>query len=96
MGSVSAASMRADLADEAALEWHLQYNHYPPIPLRMVAVAQEAIAAVASSCPDTPCTDMVQLPEDCTFRGENEAPAWEVMEAMHLWDFIDTEDAEEL
>lgn len=87
MGSLSAASMRAELSDRALLEWHLQYNHYPPIPLIMIDVAAAAIAIVRDD-PYSYVNSDLPLPEGVSFRGRTTAPVSEVMDHMHLWDFV--------
>lgn len=90
MGSASVAPLRAVLAERAAIEWHLQYNHYPPIPVQMTDVALEALSVVR---PDPyEFEDVrIQLPDGVTWRGQETAPVSAIMENMHLWDFVDAE-----
>jgi len=80
----------ADMADHAnltqALTWHLQSNHFPPVPLAMVPVCEAAIDAVLSGEPDI----FIDLPEETTWRGESEAPAWAIVEGHHLEAFIES------
>lgn len=43
MGRQQAEEMVTLLKEDQALQWHLQYNHYPPIDLAFVPIAQKAI-----------------------------------------------------
>jgi len=97
MGHASAASVRASLAEDVALGWHLQYNHYPPIPECMTPVAQRVLNH-ARSCPafedqtfgwGAPCEHKVRLPEGASYRGKRLAPIVACMDEWHLWDFME-------
>ncbi len=43
MGYSSAVDMRNWLAEDQALRWHLQSNHYPPISEVFLPAAKEAL-----------------------------------------------------
>jgi hypothetical protein len=73
-----------------AIEHHLQYNHYPPLPLSLVPVAEEAIDAVS----DGDFQREIALPKGLNYRGAETTTAIDAVEAMHLDDFIDTDDVE--
>lgn len=77
MGAMQAMEMAGALEREPALRWHLQHNHYPPVPLSMLPVCEAALDADDSD-------DLVELPEGVTYRGETSAPAWAIIEAHHL------------
>ena len=87
MGSLQAIEM-AGLADlETALKWHLQSNHYPPIPRYMVPVAMDAIRSADADDWDAE----IRLPDDVKWRGQNHAPVYAIVEHMHLDAFIGRE-----
>jgi hypothetical protein len=65
---------------EQAIGWHLQGNHYPPVPLSMVPVC---IAAIDAANEDDWERD-IELPEGVLWRGRNSAPASALVEAHHL------------
>jgi hypothetical protein len=65
---------------ETALSWHLQYNHYPPVPVSMVPVCVAAIDAMADDEPDR----AVDLPDGISYRGQTSAPAWAIADQHHL------------
>ena len=74
---------------EQQISWHLQANHYPPIPQVMVSACVEAIDALKNGEPERE----IQMPFDgerdgepfqVTWRGMNTAPAWAIAEHAHL------------
>lgn len=74
---------------DAALHWHLQHNHYPPIPVGMIPVAKAAIEALN----EDDCERDIELPEGVMFRdGSTSVPAWQIAESMHLYPFVDNDD----
>lgn len=80
MGSLQAQEM-AELADlDTALAWHLRSNHYPPIPLTMVAPCKEAIDAYW----EDDLERAIELPEGVFYRGEPIAPARAIIVNHHL------------
>jgi len=85
MGRLSANDMR-EVADgmgvsvHQQLEWHLRYNHYPPVPSFMVEPCIQAIEAVREGDGDRPIT----LPNGVLWRGQDHAPAHAVVEGHHL------------
>jgi hypothetical protein len=91
MGYAAAVSMAGAFAEsgqplEDVLEWHLGHNHYPPIPPFMVPVAMEAIRAVE----DDDGGRAIELPSGITYSGGTWAPAFALVEVMHLEPFIRT------
>ena len=43
MGRLSAIGMLEQGSFDQALEWHLQYNHFPAISLAFIPIAKQAI-----------------------------------------------------
>lgn len=80
MGYLSTIDMIEHEGIERALSWHLQSNHYPPVPSAMVPVCIAAIDAMIEEDPDR----RIDLPEPIQWRHEDSAPAWAIVEAHHL------------
>ena len=74
------AEMDLGLSMEDAIAIHLQGNHYPPVPRSMVQPCMDAIDAYWE---DDLQRD-IELPEPITWRGQNTAPAYAIIEAHHL------------
>lgn len=71
----------SDIGLERAIGYHLQGNHYPPVPLSMVQPCIEAIDAICDGEPNK----MIQLPEGVLYRGgATSAPAYAIAENHHL------------
>ena len=88
MGSLQASEM-ARLTDlDTGLRWHLQSNHYPPVPLSMVTPCKAAIDAYQ----DEDYQREISLPEGIAYRGLPTAPASAIVEQHHLHAFIERED----
>jgi hypothetical protein len=85
MGYVSAFDMAEQTDLTTALTWHLRANCFPPIPLAMLTVAKQAIAKVLSGDRDYE----IPLPDGITWRGEDQAPAWSVIDGLCLAAFVD-------
>jgi len=92
MGRMTAMSIaETDVSLEQQLAWHLQGNHYPPIPNAMVQPCIDAIDAYWEEDYDR----LIQLPIDGVDRngepfqirwrdGSDKAPAWALVEHAHL------------
>jgi hypothetical protein len=76
---------------ERALGWHLEANHYPPVPSEMIPVAVAAIRAAQ----DEEWEADIFLPDGVTYRGRFAAPAFEIVETYHLESFIGLAEDEE-
>lgn len=90
MGTTQAMGMAEAVSDGAtnlstAIEWHLQSNHYPPVPTSMVEPCVAAIMAVA----DDESERMIDMPDGVSYKGHDQAPAWAVAEQHHLAAFVD-------
>ncbi len=85
MGSVTAIGLAdTELDLERQLAYHLQGNHYPPVPLSMVQPCIEAIDAAYDEDYDR----MIEMPQGVSYKGNTHAPAWAVIEQHHLDWFI--------
>lgn len=91
MGRLQAEEMRRFGGDDVALEWHLSHNHYPPVPLSMVAPCKAAIEAFE----DEDYHREIALPTGVSYRGKTTAPASAIVEQHHLNSFIGTIDGED-
>lgn len=80
-----------DVTLEQKLAWHLQCNHYPPVPTSMVQPCIDAIDAYAEWEPER----LIELPEGVLWRDQTSAPAYAIVEAHHLDPFIDDDYSEE-
>lgn len=95
MGLFSAIGMR-EAADELGVSiekqiaWHLRANHYPPVPEIMVAPCLAAIEAW-NERRDT--SETIALPEGVSWRGENFAPAWAIIDSHHLDAWCESDEA---
>ena len=81
MGSVTALGIQDSVLDlETQIAYHLQGNHYPPVPLSMVQPCIEAIDAYY----DNDAMRFIAMPEGVFYKGMSHAPAWAVIEQHHL------------
>lgn len=82
-----------------ALTAHLQSNHFPPIPVQFVPLAEKAIELAADASiryiegveSDHLWDEEVEFPEGCTVNGRTSAPLGAIVADMHLDAFIDAE-----
>lgn len=80
MGINAALDMVELTSMEQGIAWHLQANHFPPVPLSMVAPCMEAIRAYKEEDIDK----MISLPEGVLYKGMTTAPAFAIVEQHHL------------
>lgn len=80
MGLNTALDLEENLSMEAGLAYHLQANHYPPVPVAMVDACIEAIEAYH----EEDYQRLIELPAGISWRGESSAPASAIAEAHHL------------
>jgi hypothetical protein len=81
------------LGFESAILIHLQSNCYPPVPSSMVGPCLEAIRIVQDAqYGDGDASDRVTLPDGVSWRGEEDAPAYAIVEGFHLDSFIQWEE----
>ena len=93
MGSVTAIGLADTTLDlETQLLYHLQGNHYPPVPKEMVQPCIEAIDAYYDEDFDREI-DMPKVNDyQITYKGKNTAPARAIVEQHHLEWFIEPAD----
>ena len=92
MGSVTAIGLaESELDLEKQLAYHLQGNHYPPVPLSMVQPCIDAIDAAYDEDYDRE----IEMPEGVSYKGKTTAPAWAIIEQHHLDWFINPVEDEE-
>ena len=82
--------LETDLPLNEKVSWHLTSNCYPPVPSELHPVAVLAI----NLCSDGKPNESVSLPTGFTFRGQTEAPAYDIVDGLHLDLFIEYEQAE--
>ncbi len=81
MGSVTAIGLADSVLDlETQLAYHLQGNHYPPVPLSMVQPCIDAIDAYY----DNDAMRQIAMPDGVFYKGMSHAPAYAVIEQHHL------------
>jgi hypothetical protein len=80
MGYNTSLDLANELDLEVAIGYHLQGNHYPPVPLSMVEPCIEAIDAFY----DEDYNREIALPEGVSWRGQVTAPASAIIEQHHL------------
>jgi hypothetical protein len=88
MGYNTALDLSNELDIEVAIGYHLQGNHYPPVPLSMVDPCIEAIDAFY----DEDYNREIALPEGISWRGQVTAPASAIIEQQHLEAWLPEED----
>ena len=80
MGYTTAVSLAEDVSLDTGIAYHLQSNHYPPVPVAMVQPCIEAIEAYQEEDFDR----SISLPEGISWRGQTSCPASAIVEAHHL------------
>lgn len=92
MGSMSAESMLEEAGLDKALVWHLQSNHYPPIPTSMIPACLRAIENAKAG----KWNKKIKLPEGVTWKGKKYTVTNALVEHAHLKTFIFTGEPEEI
>jgi hypothetical protein len=80
MGLNTAVDLAENLDLEMAIGYHLQGNHYPPVPLSMVQPCIDAIDAYYDEDYDR----LIDMPQGVSYRGRDKAPASAIIEQHHL------------
>ena len=90
MGSVTALGIQDSVLDlETQIAYHLQGNHYPPVPLSMV---QPCIDAIDAYYEDNKSEKLIKMPEGVSYKGKTHAPAWAIIEQHHLQFWLPEQD----
>lgn len=84
MGNFQAAEMIELAGLHASLRWHLQSNHYPPIPEVFVSPCLQAIDSANAG----DWTAVIELPYGVLWRGQTTCPASALIEWAHLSVFL--------
>jgi hypothetical protein len=69
-----------DISLEQAIGYHLQGNHYPPVPLSMVQPCIDAIDAYH----ENDAMRQIAMPDGVFYKGMSHAPAFAIIEQHHL------------
>jgi len=69
-----------DISLEQAIGYHLQGNHYPPVPLSMVQPCIEALDAYH----ENDAMRQIAMPDGVFYKGMSHAPAFAIIEQHHL------------
>jgi hypothetical protein len=80
MGYTTALDLSAEFDLEQGIAYHLQGNHYPPVPLSMVQPCIDAIDAYYDKSYDR----LIVMPEGVLYKGLGFAPASAIIEQHHL------------
>ena len=73
-----------NLTLEEQITIQLRSNHYPPVPYSMVQPCIEAIYA----CNQGDSDELIELPENVTWKGLTSAPAYAIVESHHLDNWV--------
>jgi len=89
MGRLAIEDMLNYVRKEQALIWHLQGNHYPPIPTSFVPACLQAIKACNELAPDR----RIKLPDGVLYKDNRKtSPAYALVEFAHLEAFLEDEE----
>ena len=79
MGYTQAMEMVNLISLEQGIRWHLQYNHYPSVPSRMIPIAMKAVVL----CRDDQFDETIVTFFEHQVYGWS-VPAYVIVEAYHL------------
>lgn len=85
MGRMQAEDMKDLMSLDQALSWHLQSNHYPPVPLTMLPLCKEAIEHANVDDWDT----LLKLPKGISYKGSTKASVSAIVRQHHLETFLE-------
>lgn len=90
MGTLAAMDMVIQNGvNDQTLAWHLQSNHYPPLPNVCIKLAKRAI----KKANDGDIESNISLRgTGISWRGKQLVPVYECISAWHLEDFINQDD----
>ena len=91
MGNRTATEIAGLMTMEQGLAYHLQGNHYPPVPLSMVKPCVEAINAYWEDNFNLE----IEMPEGVFYKGKTTAPAWAIIEQHHLNAWCESDECDE-
>ena len=73
---------------DSQINYHLQYNFYPPVPSSMVIPCIEAINAYNDEDYDRE----IEMPQGVEYKGRDTAPAWAIVDQHRLSAWINQDD----
>jgi hypothetical protein len=79
-----------DISLEQAIGYHLQGNHYPPVPLSMVQPCIDAIDAYH----ENDAMRQIAMPDGVFYKGMSHAPAFAIIEQHHLDPWLPQDEAD--
>lgn len=85
-GTLADLGIHLTLRDQISIQ--LTANHYPPVPTSMIDPCIDAIDA----CNEGESNRLIKLPEGVTWRGQESAPAWAIVDGHHLDAWVLDED----
>lgn len=85
MGRIALDGMLEVTDADTALQWHLQSNHFPPLPPEILEPAKLAIQAALDEDWDAE----IPLPAGVNWRDQTSAPTWACIEGWHLEGFLE-------
>ena len=92
MGSMHAMELAgSSIPQRVALEYHFTGNHYPPLPLSLIPIAETAIELANHGEWD----NKLALPDGISYKGTTSAPVWACVEEWHLEWFLSNDEEEE-
>jgi hypothetical protein len=80
MGYTTALDLSTEFDLEQGIAYHLQGNHYPPVPLSMVQPCIDAIDAYH----ENDAMRQIAMPDGVFYKGMSHAPAFAIIEQHHL------------
>jgi hypothetical protein len=85
MGKMAIESMLEMMDVDGALRWHLQFNHYPPLPGCVFSLAKQAIKLAENGKWES----RINLTKSgISWHGQHSVPVSECIEEWHLENFI--------
>jgi hypothetical protein len=89
MGSkTSMEIVESGLSLRDQLAWHLQGNHYPPVPLEMIDPCIDSIELASVGHWNAE----VLLPDGVFYKGNNYAPVWAMIDQHRLNEWVDEDE----
>ena len=79
MGYTQAMEMVNLISLEKGIRWHLQCNHYPPVPIKMLPIALKAVIL----CQNDQFNETIEVPFEHRMFGWM-VPAYVIVEIYHL------------
>lgn len=72
------------LRERIVLEWHMRYNHHPPLDTALTDACLAALEALREDDLDR----IIEMPDGVQYRGQDAATAAEIAESANLWELV--------